>query len=439
MQGTNWLPSMIYIDPIWDIFHSNIMPRVIDSDSDSDSDSGVIMSSPRRSRGLWRSYFDDSSQLVAAVAAPSESESSGDIMGSFMPPVAYSPEPVQFVGAVPPPIELPVPAEYVDQPQQSYVLNNRSKGVCWVFTHFCHDDCQNFPKSAGFLVTQRQQYSIIGGGYQLERCPSTQRLHVQGWFSLDKEIQFMTLKSHFCPKIRFGKMNGSVQDSIVYCSKEETRESPYVAFGSQTVVNPHCRSKPGARNDLDVVQQALRSGAGLKRIAEDYFSTYCKYSNGITKAARLMLPERANAPRRFVVYYGEPGAGKSWKARDLIGEDTYYQPEQNNSGILSFESYDGQSWILLEDFDPKSLSVCVLKRITDRYHCILPGRGSSPPGLHNGVIITTNYPPTSWYPDAPLDYSALQRRMTDHFTCKKAYWYDELTRSQVPNPLPKFD
>lgn len=413
---------------------------VIESDSDSGSSgagvqagSGAVgsgdrlgLNSPHVSRGMWRSFFDE----------PDGSEGS---LGSLMPEVPLEPEGSDFVGAVPPPIELPPPQEAaLDHPQSVYTVNNRSKGVCWVYTHFEHDNCQNFPKNVGFLVTQRQNYSIIGGGYQLERCPSTQRVHAQGWFCLDREIQFMTLKGHFCPKIRFGKMHGSVQDSITYCSKEESRESPYVGFGNQACVNPHMRNKPGARNDLLAVQEALRLGAGLKRIAEDYFSTYCKYSNGITKAARLMLPERQNLVRQFVVYYGEPGAGKSWKARDLIGDASYYQPEQNNSGILSFESYDGQKWILLEDFDPKSLSVCVLKRITDRYHCILPGRGSSPPGLHDGVIITTNYPPTSWYPEAPLDYTALERRMTEHFTCKKAYWYNEIARTQVPNPLPDF-
>lgn len=232
-------------------------------------------------------------------------------------------------------------------------------------------------------------------------------------------------------------MFGSIEQNKEYCSKEGL----YVGFGPQydSATNPHARKGRGTRNDLEEVREAIVQGMAMSRIADRYFDQFVKYSNGITKAQRLMMPDRPEGPREFIILWGEPGSGKSWKAKQIIGEDSYYEPDQNNSNKLSFENYDGQKWLLLEDYDPESMPVCVLKRITDRYTCILPGRGCSTRGLHSGVIITTNYNPALWYPKAPTDWDALFRRLSQCWHAKKAAWTNELTNEVIANPLPDFN
>lgn len=153
----------------------------------------------------------------------------------------------------------------------------------------------------------------------------------------------------------------------------------------------------------------------------------------------MTLPEFEGGKREFHVLWGDAGAGKSWKACELMGwnglDDTVYIPEQNNAGILSFENYAGQKWIFLDDFEPKSLPVTVLKRMTDRYNCVLPGRGQSVTASHVGVVITCNYKPENWYPES-VDWRALLRRMDTLLHCRLPGWTDCLTGEELPNPCP---
>lgn len=186
---------------------------------------------------------------------------------------------------------------------------------------------------------------------------------------------------------------------------------------------------------MSAIEEQVKKGTALKRLWDSNFETMVKYHRGIKEASKMLAPEWEEKPREFIVLWGEAGAGKSWKAMEIIGEDSYYIPDENNSGLLSFESYDGQKWILLEDFDAKSLGVTPFKRMTDRYACMLGGRGSSVQGRHCGVIVTSNYDPTTWYPNQE-DYRALLRRMTVNNYCARLAWKNILDGTEFPNPCP---
>lgn len=342
-----------------------------------------------------------------------------------------SPEPAR-----PPPIQIPEPVDY-DEPKP------RSVGQCWLWTHFLHDEapnrqCAHHPRRVCELKSQRNTWQMIGGGYQTEKCPKTGKLHLQGWMSLDKEIQFMTLKPLFCQKIRWTKMDGSVAQNIAYCSKPDSRITPYVAFGDQDCLNPHEKQEKGARNDLLLVKRAMDSGVSMKRIRDDYFETFLRYSNGLKYARSLDENSFVEQTREFIVLMGPKGTGKSWFARQIIGNDSSYRPQKNNAGILSFESYDGQKWILMEEFNKKSLDIDTLKEITDRYKCTLPGRGFSPYGLHTGVIITMNHDPQNLC-DTIEDWEALRRRMTTWIWATEApdRWQNKLTGQFFDSPFEK--
>jgi len=140
-------------------------------------------------------------------------------------------------------------------------------------------------------------------------------------------------------------------------------------------------------------------------------------------------------PREFVIMWGESGTGKSWQAKRIIGEDSYYIPEMNNSGFLSFETYDSQKWILIEEFKGMGLFIDDLKRMTDRYKCILRGRGCSKQALHTGLIITSQVNPADWYPnDREEDRVALLRRVTQLWQMSKKFWLNQLTGNVMNNP-----
>lgn len=319
-----------------------------------------------------------------------------------------------------------------------------SEGVAWCWTHFIpctqQDQCETWPVEACPLKTQRLEYKILGGGFGTEFCPTTRRQHQQGWLILDKPIRFKTLKAFFCSTIHWEKMAGTVQQSIDYCSKD----GHYFAFGAQDGQNPHPRKGQGSRNDLERVVEDIMKGTSLKRIAADNPVEWVKFHKGFESLRSMTLPSFEGGKRQFHVLWGDAGAGKSWKAMRLMGvpegeehklEEYAFVPDQNNSGILSFETYAGQKWIFLDDFEPKSLQVTALKRMTDRYACVLPGRGRSVTASHLGVVITCNYKPENWYQEA-VDWQALLRRMDSLLHCRVGGWTNCLTGEELPNECP---
>lgn len=319
-----------------------------------------------------------------------------------------------------------------------------SEGAAWTWTHYVEcskgDDCATFPVEACDLKTQRDSYKILGGGFGLETCPTTGRLHQQGWLLLDKNIRFKALKKFFCGTIHWEKMGGTIQENITYCSKE----GQYQGFGDQEGTNPHPKKGQGQRNDIALVCEQIMKGTSLKRVATDNPVEWVKFHKGFESLRTLTLPEFEGGKREFHVLWGDAGAGKSWRAMQLMGvpegqehrlEEYAYIPEQNNSGVISFENYSGQKWIFLDDFEPKSLPVTVLKRMTDRYSCVLPGRGRSVTASHMGVVITCNYKPENWYTES-VDYRALLRRMETLLHCTIGAWTNCLTGEVTPNPCP---
>jgi hypothetical protein len=334
-----------------------------------------------------------------------------------------------------------------------------------VFTHFLHSkgkkpgapcsssdhECGVWPlgPAPGMTVvqTQRSVNRIVGGGYEIEVSPKTGKRHIQGWFVLENEIAKDTLCKYFAKKgcniTFFGKMRGTVAQSIEYCSKE----GGYVAFGKQDCVNKHARGGQGARNDIAEFVEACEKGTSMRDLCLTYAEYVLKHSRGVeTIRQHVFVDPRvkpgAYLPRKNFAFFGPSGTGKSTAARFIVGQHTCYIPASNNNSIFSFETYDGQEYIKMEEFSGARLPVNSLKDMAGDDACQLTGRGFSKPGLHNSVVITSNYNPASWYPGSPVDFLAIQRRFIVYYCGEKEWtksWVDkdssEVKELKFPNPL----
>lgn len=84
--------------------------------------------------------------------------------------------------------------------------------------------------------------------YQVEKTPTTEQLHIQGYLVLNRQTDFNTVKRLFAPcEVHLDAARGTHEHCISYCTKEETRYADPIEFGTKPVVN---RAKQGARNDL---------------------------------------------------------------------------------------------------------------------------------------------------------------------------------------------
>ena len=303
--------------------------------------------------------------------------------------------------------------------------------ACWVFTHHKKDECSeclDFPSEPKEFTCKGIAHQIIGGGYSNEVGGQGKTPHHQGFVVLYKDCTFAAIKSAFCSKIHWEPMNGSIEQSIEYCGKE----NPLISFGDLTgIVNKHMKSGQGARNDSHEVHQLLQAGKRKGELWESHFEYCMRNHRGIGEYKSVTA--KASPVNKVVVYYGVAGSGKTATCTKDIGERSCYEPEENNSGLISFESYDGQEVILLNDFSSKSLNVCALKRILDPYRgAMLPGRGRSVPNQAKEIYITSNYNPRTWY-DAE-EWPALERRFTSLTYCGANEWTNELTGEKFPNP-----
>jgi len=290
----------------------------------------------------------------------------------------------------------------------------------------------NIPSEPKEFTCKGIAHQIIGGGYSNEVGEFGDTPHHQGFVVLYKDCTFAAIKSAFCSKIHWEPMHGTIERARDYCLEEVG--SVLVSFGDLNgVINKHARSGQGARNDHEAMHQKLKLGKRKGELWESDFEYCVRYHRAISEYKSVTA--KASAVEEVHVFYGVAGSGKTWKATELIGDKSCYEPEENNSGLISMESYDGQEVLLLNDFSSRSLNVCALKRILDRHRgAMLPGRGRSVPNQAKMIIITSNYNPRTWY--EVEEWEALERRFTSLTYCGKQTWKNELTGETFANPCP---
>lgn len=232
---------------------------------------------------------------------------------------------------------------------------------------------------------------------------------------------------------------GTAKQASDYCENDETatKENRF-KFGIMS------EPEQGKRSDLDLACDLIKNGGTLSDLAEQMPATFVRFKKGLGELKEsLTVKRQSDKPREIIIVWGYAGTGKSLFAHKMFKD--IYIADRNNSGKLSFENYQGQETIFLDEFVGKeNLSVSDLKIIADRHDCMLPGRGVSKIGNHQRLIIASNLDPEIWYPDQGATYWApMKRRITAMYFCQeKTKWtltcLQGTTVSKEFNPMVKF-
>lgn len=200
----------------------------------------------------------------------------------------------------------------------------------WVFT--AYEVCEPYGGASNVRLLSTADVSdlrfhedVIRARWQLEQCPNTQRVHVQGMCRMDKRMVFSSAKQRL--EQTFGKtthvehMKGTWDESSAYCSKDKTRLFGPFAFG--------CGN--------------LTTSAAWRRRVEYWYGAP---GTGKSTAARTLCQER-----RYDVYTcSKASASKGCWLGGYSGEPACIMDE------VAFNWFDKSNWKLVLDRMPQKLA-----------------------------------------------------------------------------------
>jgi len=152
------------------------------------------------------------------------------------------------------------------------------QGVNWLFTSYLGRE-----EVKGLVEKAVAEGVVKWCVFQTERCPTTQRIHQQGYFILFKKRRRHLIT--FLPGAHLVGRDGSHEQAKTYCTKEDTRVAEGIFFGDEP------QSHQGKRNDIAGLQAAIRSGASLIDIYDQFPEECAKFSGFVDRYRSLLRTE----------------------------------------------------------------------------------------------------------------------------------------------------
>jgi len=298
--------------------------------------------------------------------------------------------------------------------------NVRARGFCFTVFNYNETIKQNLRDlSCG---TARDKYrKAVKSRYivwNYERCPTSNRKHIQGYVYFDAQrsigcLKFIIARSTNCsPRIAIAK--GTPQQNRTYCSKEDTADPDCVPHFEEFGDIP----SQGKRNELEKwAEQVVRGKRPRDAVADkdwSYLAQFVKYSTGYTRLLQVTIPKRTEPPQVFWLF-GPTGCGKSRKAREWY-PNAFVYPKLSKQ-VAYFDGYEGEEAIIFDDFRKDTLpSFDLLLNITDRYGITGAVKGSYIELNLRFIVFTA---PIDWYEMFSLEVrenvNQLGRRITKTF------------------------
>lgn len=233
--------------------------------------------------------------------------------------------------------------------------------------------------------------------YQVEKCPKTDRLHLQMYVETNNPCSIGSLRKWF-PGCHADKRFGTKEQARDYCMKEETRVSGPYEFGE---FKPDAKGK---RSDLEAVKEDIALGLTEEELWESNFCTMVKYHKGISVYRSLKAPTKTWTTM-WSLYIGEPGTGKTTYANKAY-PGAYWKSHTN-----WWDGYTGQDVVVWDEFRGQ-YPYGDLMRLHDPSKVLLQIKGGTATFLAKQLIFISNYTPEQWYDFAKngLNSDSLTRR-----------------------------
>lgn len=277
--------------------------------------------------------------------------------------------------------------------------NGTNKYRAWLFTYYGEGRPTTETLGCEYLCVQQ------------ERCPTTGRLHWQG-YGYWRNPRTRGGLARLLPGAHWENRRGSHEQAVAYCSKEESRVAGPYTTGSAP--------EQGRRTDISSFAEAILAGRPDIELVNEFpaeFLRFGKYRHDVRMAAQ--------SPRTWktqvVVIHGPSGCGKSRWAHERWPEA--YTKDPTNDW---WDGYQGQQVVVLDEFYGAMRHDAMLK-LMDRYQLRVQVKGGYVNFIGRLIIITSNADPREWYVSTHTKFGesriAFFRRVDHEITYTNGNWY----------------
>lgn len=305
------------------------------------------------------------------------------------------------------------------------IIDNRT-GRRFVFTCFI-DQIEDWEEE---IYNHLFDWDLVKYGvYQLERCPSTGREHLQGYFESRNPVRPSGARRFFSTRIGEARVyirraRLSREENKRYCTKESGRLLPPIEKGGETD-----RGNGGGRESAISVFLGHEERFGFYSAVDEFPSTYVRHYRGILSYRAVQRFRASMGSFRSVevfVFCGDPGTGKTREAYDRcrgLGIELYPLFSCNPEW---WDGYTGQRAILIDDYGG-DIQFRRFLRILDGHPLILPIKNGFEVASYDLVFITCNLLPCEWYTKVFANHPICYRAMCRRFKLMKTFYSDGTT------------
>lgn len=220
---------------------------------------------------------------------------------------------------------------------------------CWCFTAFAPDI---FPENN---INEKIKYIC----WQYEKCPTTGKIHQQGYLETHKKITLSGLKKITYSSTHYEPRRGTQKQAIEYCQKPGG--SGFTEIGE--------KMEQGKRSDLIEFRNniLIKKKNEIEMIEDDtQIHNIARYPRLFDKLQQIKNKNTQKVPPFVWILNGNAETGKS-KIANLIGD--YTGSKYIMSGNYKWwEDYNHETICILDDYD-NQLPEKDLLQLLDRYEC----------------------------------------------------------------------
>ena len=195
-----------------------------------------------------------------------------------------------------------------------------------------------------------------------------------------------------------------------YCQKRRTR-----VLGEEPLLKGDFPDpSPGARHDLDELREKILTTdltVDELLLSDPCASRHIRMVNDLVAARDRQRHGTARRDVKVRVIFGDTGTGKTTTALEELGQIGSVCRVTNWKGPGTFDGYDGQRGLVLDEFRGQP-PVSELLTWIDVHPVELPARFRNRQAMFTNVYILSNAAPWEWYPKQPVAVrKALARRI----------------------------